>query len=194
VVFFSSCEEDVQAALRESRAKVLIAKNERELLEEQAKKKRLESPEALLVSALRVMSLAGRCADKKGVSPIAGWAKTVADGYAESVARSAPSSVPSLESVSDSVEGTVKSMRLAAYERELKTLEEYYVSLEVCSAQEYDSAKGALQQRYEDVLLSDVEAALKQSQEVWANELRNSSLGMHERESILSKFGIVSFY
>jgi len=119
--FFSELGEDTKKRLRESRARMMIAENERKTKEAEEKLKYLESPLALLATAMKTMRVAEQCAEKQGDHRIAGWARTVADSYAESVAKSAPSSVPSLESVKSTVSGDDrKAARRAEYVAEKK--------------------------------------------------------------------------
>jgi len=63
--FFSDCDEAVRIRLRESRAALLIAKNERELVEENRKLKQLESPITYLKDAMYCVNLASNIEKKK---------------------------------------------------------------------------------------------------------------------------------
>jgi len=83
--FFSDCTSEVQVKLRESRAKLLIAENERKLVEEQRKLKYLNSPMAAVSEAMRAVEIAERLAKKENNSKVVGWAKTVVDSYASSI-------------------------------------------------------------------------------------------------------------
>jgi len=144
--FFSDCDDFTQKALRESRAQKLIAENKWHAAQSQAKLDRLETPEAIVGELIRVskmvMTLEAQTKDKK----IGGWAKTVGESLTRSVAESAPSSVPSLESVGYDVsfgESALKSadgkmeeidaekeMTRIRYEMALRGVERKYAQLE----------------------------------------------------------------
>jgi len=64
--YFSELSEDTQKRLRESRARMMIAENERKAKEAEEKLKHLESPLALLATAMRAMRVAEQCAKKTG--------------------------------------------------------------------------------------------------------------------------------
>lgn len=111
--FWNSCSKEVRQELIDSKARMHIAENLRKAKEAEEKVRQMESPEALLVRAMAMVSMAEQCAKKSNDSKVAGWAQTVATSYAESIAKSAPSSVPSYASVlsrssatSVSVDGT----------------------------------------------------------------------------------------
>jgi len=109
--FWRSCSQETRQKLIESKAAMHIAENERRARKARADVERMDSPTAILKTAMQSVKLARQCAESKGESAVAGWAETVATSHAESVARSAPSSVPSYASVvsgasSVSVDGT----------------------------------------------------------------------------------------
>jgi hypothetical protein len=83
--YFSDMPDDVQKKLRETRAKLLIAENERKLREEEQRVKYLDSPMALVESAMRAVAMAEKAAKKVNDSKVMGWAQTVATSYAESI-------------------------------------------------------------------------------------------------------------
>jgi len=93
--FFSGCADDVQEKLRESRARLLIAENERKLIEEQRKLKYLNSPMAAVGEAMRAIGVAEKLAAKENNSKVVGWAKTVTDSYASSISGTGPGSASS---------------------------------------------------------------------------------------------------
>jgi len=111
--FWNSCSLRLRQELVDSKARMHIAENVRRAKEAEERIRQMESPEALLRRAMAMVTVAEECAKKGNDSKVAGWAQTVATSYAESIARSAPSSVPSYASVvsgssasSVSVDGT----------------------------------------------------------------------------------------
>jgi len=104
VGYFSTLDAGVQAELRETRARVLIARNNRELADEKARLAHLNSPMAAVEEAMRVVAIAERLAKRDNDNRVLGWAKTVAEDYASSIsgtARSVPTvSVSASSSVS----------------------------------------------------------------------------------------------
>jgi len=117
--------------------------------------KYLESPLAILATAMKAVRVAEKCATKQGNHRVAGWARTVADGYAESVARSAPSSVPSLDSVKSTVPSVdVKAERLAEYLEKKKALLKSFDDMDVFSPSHQLATLEALEDDYEDVALT----------------------------------------
>jgi len=65
LVFFSACSEGVQRDLRESRARMLIAENERKVVEEKAKLVRHASEEAMRVAQAELKT--ARAVQQKGL-------------------------------------------------------------------------------------------------------------------------------
>jgi len=162
--YFSELNEDTQRRLRESRARMMIAENERKAKEAEEKLKHLESPLALLATAMKAMRVAEQCAKKQGDQRVAGWARTVAESYAESVAKSAPSSVPSLESVKSTVSvssADIKAARKAEYEKKKKDILESYEEMEVFSPAVLQAMMENLDDEYEDVNLTIEEQVKK---------------------------------
>lgn len=163
--FFSQCEDDVKSQLRETRAALLVARNKRELAEEERKLKQLGSPIAHLKDAVYCVNLADRLKKKENEHHVVGWAKTVAEGYAETIARSVPSTVPSLESVPFDVELSSevrkKQQMLKLYEKELKQLEEDYDDGFGMENQDYDSIKFDINEKYQEYLLDPLEYKLE---------------------------------
>jgi len=96
---FADLPGDVQRRLKESRARALIAKNEREEREHRGRISDMDSPEAIFMKAMGLMEVAQKAAKSKNDSRVMGWVETVASSHAESLARSAPSSLPSYASV-----------------------------------------------------------------------------------------------
>jgi len=107
--FWKSCKPDTRARLIESKAEMHIAENKRRAMEENAKLERMNSPEAILANVLRVVKNSEEWAKRSSDSKVAGWAKTVATDFAETVARSAPSTVRSFDSVTlkSEIEGEI---------------------------------------------------------------------------------------
>jgi len=98
--FFTELDSSVQRELRETRAKLLIEKNKRELVEEQRKLNYLNSPMAAVSEAMRAMAVVERIAEKEKDSKVLGWAKTVSEGYASSFSGIGSPAVGSLATVS----------------------------------------------------------------------------------------------
>jgi len=159
--FFSECSPEVQKELRETRAQVLVAKNRAAVAREEARAKQLASPEAVVRDALRVMKLAGQVKSVGKDHAIGGWARTVVEGCAASIAASAPSSVPSLESVGltppvDEAQSAA-SLRLAEYEARRAALEDEFAALPYHALSDYEAACQGLKGEYADVCFTDVE-------------------------------------
>jgi len=159
--YFSECSAAVQKELRETRAQLLVAKNRAAVAREEEKVRRVGSPETIVREALRVMKLAGQVKKVEKDHSIGGWARTVVEGCAESLAASAPSSVPSLESVGltppvDEAQSAAGA-RLAEYEAKRVELEAEFAELPYHTQGEYEAACKALKQEYSDVCLTDVE-------------------------------------
>lgn len=99
--FFSGCSEEIRSKLRDSRARALIAENERKAAVEKRRLDDMSSPAALAREVMKMVNFAGSCQKKEQGSVVAGWAKTVASDYAESIARSCPGTVASLDSIGE---------------------------------------------------------------------------------------------
>jgi len=72
---------------------------ERQILQERRKLDKLKSPSQIIEDAMRMVEFAERCAKRAGQSKVAGWAATLTESYAESLAKSTPDSVRSFEEV-----------------------------------------------------------------------------------------------
>jgi len=169
--YFSECPVDVQAELRESRARMMIAENKRKEAEAIDRKKKLDSvtPEVALVSELiRVTRMANQLKKQTKDQVVGGWAETVADTLTRSTAESAPSSMPSLRSVeegssalkSDGVEAVFdqeREVRLAQYNVEKLRLDRYYDQVDGYGVEEHDNAYKQLKEAYSDVTKSEAE-------------------------------------
>jgi len=162
--YFDDLEGSVVQELKQSRAKMMIAENKRKAKEAEEKLKHLESPLALLATAMRAVRVAEQCAKKQGDQRVAGWARTVAESYAESVAKSAPSSVPSLDSVKSTVSvssADIKAARQAEYAKKKKDILESYEEMEVFSPAVLKAMMENLDDEYEDVNLTIEEQVKK---------------------------------
>lgn len=142
--FFSGCDDEVQLALRDTRAKLLVLENERRIVEEERKIARLKSPVQLAEDAVALVKLAERATKSAGSSKVAGWAATVVEGASVDVAKSAPSSVPSLESIKTTGSRTEKlkkkteavaAKKWAVVENPLSELEQTVISMGVMSVE-----------------------------------------------------------
>jgi len=173
VGYFSRCAEDVQRELCDSRAAVLVARNKRELAEEKTKLARLASPEALVKAVAYAVSVGERLKKQTVNSKIGGWAETVVDSMVESVVRSAPSSVPSLESVgygksavSEVKEkepedgGIAAELRKTQYALAMATLEASCDAMPYVPGPYYDDEVEKIRREYADVVESP-EVAMK---------------------------------
>lgn len=167
--FFSQCGDVMKSQLRESRAALLVARNKRELAEEERKLKQLDSPIAHLKDTVYCVNLADRFRKKEGDSHVVGWARTVAEGYAETIAKSAPSSVPSLESVPFDVELSSverkKQHMLKLYRGELAQLEKDYDDGFEMENSEYDAIKAEIVEKYQEYVFDSHELRAKKEKE-----------------------------
>jgi len=105
--FWNSCSPEVRQQLIDSKAKMHIAENERRAQEDRKKVERMNSPEGLLMDAMRMIKTADEWAKRDTENKVVGWAKTVASDCAETIARSAPDSIKSYESFVASSASTV---------------------------------------------------------------------------------------
>lgn len=159
VGFFSECDDGVRKQLRESRAKLLIVENNRKAAEEELKLKRCLSPQSLVRELISVTSMAAQLKKQTKDHAIGGWAESVVDHLTRSVAESAPSSVPSLQSVGvrDSVSSggsvfdAVRELRMTEYKMMLSRVESSFEQMEAYSEQEYDDSILEIKEMYSDV-------------------------------------------
>lgn len=98
--FFVGCDSAVQDELRESRAKLLVLENKRRAIEEERRIAKLESPMQVVEDAMAMVKFAAGAAKLSADSRVAGWAATLGEAESELLAKSAPSTIPSLSSVS----------------------------------------------------------------------------------------------
>lgn len=167
--YFSKCPPDVQDELRSSRAKMLIAKNKKDMIEYEKRSKQLNSSEEVVRAVLSTIRLGEQLRAVKD-EKVGGWAETVADSVVKSAVESVPSSIPSLESVgygksafksSSGSESGASIERRVEYEIRMKDLESYYDDLGAYSAEDYDNDVKRLKTTYADV--TGVSASLKTS-------------------------------
>jgi len=193
--FFSELDEVTQRRLRESRARMMIAENERKAKEAEEKLKYLESPLALLATAMKAVKVAEQCAVKHGDHRVASWARTVANDYAESVAKSAPSSIPSLDSVKSTVSVSgddIKAARLAEYKEKKKALLESFEEMEIFSPSHQVATLEALDDDYEDVVLTFEERVKKDMLTPLAEAMHQvAGLGGAKIHQVLAHSGLV---
>jgi len=169
--YFSDCSGDVQSRLRESRAKMLIAENEKKEAEAIERKRKMDSvtPEIALVTELiRVTRMANQLKKQTKDQRVGGWAETVADTLTRSTAESAPSSMPSLKSVeegssalkSDGVEGVFdqeREVRLAQYNVAKLRLDRCYEQEDCIDLVDQKKRYDALKFEFSDVSMSEVD-------------------------------------
>jgi len=159
----------VQQELKRTRAELLIEKNKVDLARAKAQARALdpESPEFVVKEMIRVAGLASSLKKRTQDQQVGGWAETVADSLTKQVAASAPSSVPSLESVglgksalrsSDGTE-SVESARRAEYERRKEELCAQFERQVVIMPEEEEVAFKFLDDEFADVVYPPGEAA-----------------------------------
>jgi hypothetical protein len=157
VGFFSGCDSEVQRELRDSRAQLYIAQNK---LKAQKAKKDLEamnSVQGIVQQMIDVSTAVAKLQKQSTDQAVQGWAKTVAASMSKSITESS-SSVPSLESVGFGASGlrstdgeVLDPMRVAAYERDLKYVEDSFADMEGYSEEDYVYAVGKVKQEFADV-------------------------------------------
>jgi len=169
--YFAECSGDVQTRLRESRAKMLIAENEKKEAEAIERKRKMDSvtPEIALVTELiRVTRMANQLKKQTKDQRVGGWAETVADTLTRSTAESAPSSMPSLKSVeegssalkSDGVEAVfdeAREVRLAQYNVAKLRLDRCYEQEDCIDLVDQKKRYEALKMEFSDVAMSEVD-------------------------------------
>jgi len=167
--YFSTLETSVQQELKRTRAELLIQRNKVSLARAKAQSKSMdpESPEYIVREMIRITSLAVNLKKKTHDQQIGGWAETVADGLTKQVAASAPSSVPSLESVglgksalkSSDGSDSVESARRVEYERRKDDLCAQFERQAVIMPEEEEVAFKILDDEFADVVYPPGEAA-----------------------------------
>jgi len=114
--FWNSCSVDVRQQLIDSKARMHVADNLRKERESLDRIEQLDSPEAAVKTVLKLVKIAEDCAKKQNDFVVAGWAKTVATSYSESIAKSVPSTVPSFQSYSDGLKSSESSVPIEEFE------------------------------------------------------------------------------
>jgi len=159
---FDGLSEDIKLSLKETRARLLIAENERKLKEIERRDAWDVSPMALMKTVMATVSMAERLKKTTADAQIGGWAATVASSAIESVARSAPSSVPSLEEIGlgksalscGSSEDSALSARRIEYTEKVTKLKD---DLDLGRVECYDEVRlfANLRDEYKDVAYTD---------------------------------------
>jgi len=101
--FWNSCSEGVRQELIDSKARMHILQNEQRAQEAKERISGMQSPIAIMKKVVALADQAEKIANKEGNAKVMSWAQTVATSEAESLARSAPSTVPSYDAVHKSV-------------------------------------------------------------------------------------------
>jgi len=176
--FFSECDDSVRQQLRESRAMALVAKNKLEAYKAERELKKVSSVSAemeLVQEMIKVTRLATQLKKNTADAQIGGWAATVADSLTKSVADKAPSSVPSLESVGLGSSGLKSSAgdsaRLAAYQLDIKYVDDAFELMDSYTDEEYDFAINRVKNDYPDVAFTAEERMKKRINEYVALDL-----------------------
>jgi len=200
--FFSGCSQETQEKLRESRARLLVAENERRVVEEEQKLKRMQSVEGVVHELIRVSAMAEKLRKQTSDSKIGGWAETVVEAMEKNVASLAPSSVPSLESVgygksalrsSDGVESEEsldRALRVAEYQAALKKVDDRFDAIEVHSDEEYDFAVNSVKAAYSDVAYSADELKVSEQVKTLTLAMHGHGVGHDDIMSILEVAGM----
>jgi len=110
--FWESCTPEMREKLIASKARMHVAENERREEEAKSRSVYLRSPQALLERVAKVIDLKEKYGD--GETKVGSWINTVASESTESIARSAPASIPSLDSIPDDVIESVPERELCA--------------------------------------------------------------------------------
>jgi len=167
VGYFSALDTATQLELKNSRAKMLIAKNRRS---EQLANKQVEcdsGSEAAIKTVLRALNVADSLRKSVSDSKMSGWARTVADSYAKSVVDSVSSSHSSMVSL-DSVQFgeqavglMTKEDRRSEYDSKVEIVRNRWASAESFFPEDMEAEFKALKAEYADVFFSSEEAAVR---------------------------------
>jgi len=122
--FWASCEEEIRKELIESKARMHIASNNKKAAEDVRRLDHLRSPAQMLKDLMKIVELAGESAKQQNDSKVAGWAATVAQSYAESVARSASTSVESFDAFVAASGGSSTVVDVQVHEDVIRQLQE----------------------------------------------------------------------
>jgi len=167
---FSALDGQTRKELQESHARLLLKQNEVNCkkLDRQIKGMDPDSLECVARNALRVATLAADLRNKVRGDKVAGWAETIANSLTKSVASSAPSSVPSLESVGygetcvTSDANQQGKLTVAGFEAEKKELDKWYFELDAYDPEDYRCDLASLKERYIEVLRPDLAPRVKE--------------------------------
>jgi len=205
--FFSSCSQDVQTRLRESRANMLIAENKKKELEALARQKKLESVTPEIEAVMQLVNLtrmANQLKKQTKDQHIGGWAETVANQLTKSAVESAPSSLPSLESIEkgDSAlksEGVCvefdaeRELRLLEYNLKKTRLDRYYEAVDCYSPADQEHEYRMLDHEYSDVTRSDAQRQSQESADKIAASMQKYGVDQYKIQDILVGAGF-EFY
>jgi len=161
--FFSECSQDVQQKLRESRARMLIARNERQAKEEEEKARNMDSVRGVVKQMTDVAVAVEKLRRQSKDQAVIGWDNTVSSGLSKSIVDGA-SGVPSLESVGfgasglESTGGEVQDpVRLAAYHRNIKFVEDSFADMDGYAEDEYQYALDGVKEEFADVAFTPLQ-------------------------------------
>jgi len=201
--FFVECSSDVRRKLRESRAAVLIAENERREFEEKKKLERLKKQQdpvvELVGEMIRVTRMTEQLKKQTKDSKISGWAETIADSLSKSTASSGPSSVPSVESVQK--ESALRSegecvefdqereVRLMNYNLRKVQLDRHFDALDGYGIEEHDRAYSMLKDEFSDVAKTEAERQSEVAVKRIADSLQQAGFDQYAIQDIIEKAG-----
>jgi len=190
--FFSECDDDVRRQLRDSRALALVAKNKLEAYKAERELKKVSSVSAemeLVQEMIKVTRLATQLKKNTADAQIGGWAATVADSLTKSVAEKAPSSVPSLESVGLGSSGLKSSdgdsARLAAYQLDIKYVDDAFELMDSYTDEEYEFAINRVKNDYPDVAFTAEERMKKRINEYVALDLLQKGMKTDDVQDVM---------
>jgi len=206
VGYFAECDEKVRSRLRDTRAELYIAENERKLAVEKLKVCRMETPEFIVREMIRVTAMVSTLEKQTKDKKIGGWAKTVGESLTRSVAESAPSSVPSLESVGYDVsfgESALKSaggapeqldadrelMRIR-YEMAVRAIEKHYAELDSYDMEHERQEIRAVKKMYAAVAYTEAERVELDVVEKISHAMGRSGLGNHVVCTVFEEAGV----
>jgi hypothetical protein len=164
--FFSGCEDVVQQELRDSRAKLYIAQNRLRAQKAEKDLQAMNSVQGIVQQMVDVSTAVAKLQKQSTDQAVQGWAKTVAASLSKSITESS-SSVPSLESVGFGASGlrstdgeVLDPGRVAAYERDLKYVNDSFDAMESYSEDDYKFAVDRVKAEFEDVAFSPAQRQL----------------------------------
>jgi len=195
---WNSCPEDVRQGLVDSKARWHIAANRRKAAEEEEKLKRLESPTAVLVQEMiRVTGMANKLKSQTANAAIGGWAEVVADSLTRSVAESAASSVPSLESIGygqsalRSSGGDTTASRCADYDRAMQAVKARFEHYDSYCEEDYDFAVKVVKDEFADVAYTPEERLKQEKATAVVAALSSNGMGYQTIEDTLERLQLV---